>query len=131
MNVGSLLTPRTRGRRFHLHALRSQSEGCHNSARVSNSARSDDREPHGIDDLRTNAIVPVRESSDGCRKEPRWPPASKPELQSRPTRLFQGNRFVYGGRRPNQRDSLTTELIQNLFRGNAVDNAEYEILRPG
>jgi len=41
------------------------------------------------------------------------------------TRLFQGNRFVYGGRRPNQRDSLTTELIQNLFRGNAVDNAEY------
>jgi hypothetical protein len=27
----------------------------------------------------TSAMVPVRESSDGCRKEPRWPPASKPE----------------------------------------------------
>jgi hypothetical protein len=36
----------------HLHAFGSKSEGCHNSARISDSACSDDGEPHGIDDLR-------------------------------------------------------------------------------
>ena len=36
----------------HLHAFSSESEGCHNSTRVSNSACGDDGEPHGIDDLR-------------------------------------------------------------------------------
>ena len=36
----------------HLHAFRPQSEGSHNSARVTNSACGDDREPHRIDDLR-------------------------------------------------------------------------------
>ena len=40
-------------------------------------------------------------------------------------RLFQGNRFVHSGRRSNQRDSLAAELIQNLFRGNAINEAEY------
>ena len=36
----------------HLHAFGSESEGSHDSARVSNSACGDDWEPHGIDDLR-------------------------------------------------------------------------------
>jgi hypothetical protein len=35
----------------HLHAFGSESERCHNSARVSNSARGDDGKFHGIDDL--------------------------------------------------------------------------------
>ncbi len=40
-------------------------------------------------------------------------------------RLLQGNRFVHGGRRSNQCDSLAAELIQNLFGGNAINKAEY------
>src|SRR5258708_31022412 len=40
-------------------------------------------------------------------------------------RLLQGNRFVHGGRRSNQHDSLAAELIQNMFGGNAINKAEY------
>src|SRR5258708_3564690 len=40
-------------------------------------------------------------------------------------RLLQCNRLVHSGRRSNQRDSLSAELIQNLFGGNAINEAEY------
>ena len=40
------------------------------------------------------------------------------------TRLLQSNRFVDGGRRSDQHDSLAAELIQNLFGGKAVNKAE-------
>ena len=40
-------------------------------------------------------------------------------------RLLQGNSFVHGGCCSNQSDSLAAKLIQNLFRGNAVNKAEY------
>jgi hypothetical protein len=75
--VRSRLLAREKGG-SHLHAFRSKSEGCHNSARVSNSACGDDRELTASTTCGTSAIVPVSESSDDCRKEPRWPPASKP-----------------------------------------------------
>ena len=40
-------------------------------------------------------------------------------------RLLQGSRFVHGGRRSNQCNSLAAELIQNLFWRNAVNKTEY------
>ena len=49
-HVRSRLLAREKGR-SHLHAFGSESEGRHDSARVSNSSCGDDREPHGIDDL--------------------------------------------------------------------------------
>jgi hypothetical protein len=39
-------------------------------------------------------------------------------------RMLQGNRFVHGGRRPNQHDSSAAELIQNLLGGNPINKAE-------
>ena len=39
-------------------------------------------------------------------------------------RLFQGNRFVHGGRRSDQHDSPAAELIQNLFGGMLTNKAE-------
>jgi hypothetical protein len=39
-------------------------------------------------------------------------------------RLLQGNRFVHSGRRSNECDSPSTELIQNLFGRNSVNEAE-------
>src|SRR5882757_3780818 len=39
-------------------------------------------------------------------------------------RLLQGNRFVRSSRRSKQHDSLAPELIQNLFGGNAINEAE-------
>src|SRR5580658_6799992 len=38
--------------------------------------------------------------------------------------LFQGNRFVHCCRRSNQCNPSTAELIQNLLRGNSINEAE-------
>ncbi len=109
----------------HLNAFGSKSEGCHDSAGISNSAGGDDRELHSIDDLRYQRQGPreriFSRLQEGAAMSASLKAGGRNHVHAR---LLQRNCFVYGGCRSNQRDSPAAELIQYLFGGNSINKAE-------
>ena len=112
-------------RRPDLHAFRTEGECGDDASGVGDAARRDDGTDTRSATCGTSENVPVSESSDARRNDPRCPPASKPEATITSTFAF-CNSIASSGvvAVPMSHDALGATFVQNLFRRDAVDETE-------